>query len=318
MVKEIKMSESSFVFDPDCLPVEKIDPGEEIIFDTEDANVGCIRKETDIYDDFATLLKESGGGCNPITGPVYINGVEPGDNIAVEILDIQPAYWLGQGYSALFSGLGMLQTDLFGLQEPLESRTKICKVDDSFVYFKLHNREEVLKIPKRVMIGTIGVAPVGERLLSGKMGREYGGNMDLPNVKVGSTVYFRANVPGGLLSIGDIHACQGDGEITGCALECQGRVRVRVRRIPAEAGRVLNWPIIEDEEYLAVAIPLDCKNLTAAVQAGYTELSRLVSKEYGIDVLDAYQLMNLAGQVQIGSELSASCKIKKSIFQVLV
>lgn len=312
----ISMKDASFVFDKDRKPVSKIQSGEIVVFETEDANVGCIRKESDIYSNFPDLLKD-GGGCNPVTGPIEIEGALPGDNLAVEILDIKPGYFLGEGYTALFPGLGMLQTDMYGLQTALDSRTKICKLDDRYVYFKLRGNRGTVRIPLEPMVGTIGVAPSVERVASSALGKEFAGNMDLRDVKAGSTVYLQVNVPGGLLSLGDVHACQGDGEITGCALECQGLVKVRVTLVPKEKAKVINWPIIESEEYIGVAVPLGQNDQTAAIKAGYAELCKWMETFYRMDLLDAYQLLNLAGEVRMGSEYSVECRISKKILSTI-
>lgn len=309
---EIKMDKRQFFFDKEIPPQARIQSGDTVIFETEDADVSCITKETDVFEEFSTLFA-LGGGTNPVTGPVYIEGARPGDTIAVEILDIQPGYWRKAGYTSTFSGLGMLQTAEKGLQSPLEARTKICEIKDGFVYFPSCDQKKIFHIPVTPMIGTIGVAPERERRGTENLGRDFCGNIDLPPVKVGSTVFLKANVEGALLSLGDIHACQGDGEITGCALECQAKVEVRVTVIPKEEGRLLTWPQIEDDEYIGVIIPWGYDDYTQAVKAGYTELIKVLNETYGIDIMDAYQLLNLAGEVRIGSEFSCLCRIKKCI-----
>ncbi|WP_066452508.1 acetamidase/formamidase family protein [Anaerotruncus rubiinfantis] len=307
-MKTVPLQTRQFLFDKEAPAVLRVSPGERIRFETEDADVSLIRTENDLYQDFSVLY-EKGGGTNPLSGPVYIEGAKPGDTLAVEILRIEPGYWRGEGYTAIFSGLGALQNAAGSLQPPLEPRTKICRIADGFVHFKSHDKKREIKIPTSPFIGTIGVAPKEDRCSSGKMGRDFCGNIDIPAVKAGSTVLLPVNVEGALLSLGDVHACQGDGEITGCALECQAVVEVRVNILPRGRSTCESWPQLLDETYLGVLVPLGAQNLTMAMQYGYAELARVMEKHFGFDLLDAYQLLNLVGEIRVGSEFSCLCRI---------
>lgn len=306
----IGMDHSHFYFDKAIAPAATVRSGDRVVLHTEDANVSCIAKESDLFADFDQLLTLA-GGCNPVTGPIYVEGAKPGDSLAVDILDIKPAFWRGVGYTALYANLGALQHCRTCVQKPHEPRTKICRIEDGFVHFKTHDGKRTIRIPANPFIGTIGVAPKEERIASAKMGRDFCGNVDIPDIRVGSTVILPVNVEGALLSLGDVHACQGDGEITACALEVQAVVDVRVRIVrPPEAG-CRSLPRLHDERSLGVIVPLNYANYTEAMQTGYTELIRIMAAEYGFDELDAYQLLNLVGEMRLGSELSCLCRIER-------
>lgn len=306
----IPMSHSHLYFDKAIAPALTVQSGEHVVLETEDANMGFIAKESDLYADFGDLLAMA-GGCNPVTGPIHVEGAKPGDSLAVDIIDIKPALWKGEGYTALYSNLGALQHRKTGLEKPMEPRTKICRIEDGFVHFRTHADARTIRIPLSPFIGTIGVAPKEERIASAKTGPDFCGNVDIPAVGTGSTVILPVNVEGALLSLGDVHACQGDGEITACALEVQAAVEVRVRVVRPPEGIFHTLPRLHDERSIGVIVPLNHADYSEAMRMGYTELVRIMAAEYGFDELDAYQLLNLVGEMRLGSELSCLCRIER-------
>jgi amidase len=313
-IKTIRMEHMKFAFDWKIPPVASIKSGERMIFETEDANVSLITKENDLYTEFSKLY-ELGGGCNPVTGPIYVEGANPGDNLSVEILRIVPGFIRGGGYTSVFSGLGALQDSKGSLQEPLEPRTKICDIEGDEIIFKTHEKGEIIKIPLKPFVGTIGVAPKEDRRSSFYQGQDWCGNVDIPDIKVGTTVVLPVHHEGALFSIGDIHACQGDGEITGCALECQGIVEVKITVIPKEESTYVDWPQLNTDDYIGSIAALGYRNLSEGMRIGYTDLVRRMVSFYGFDALDAYQLLNLAGEFRIGNQSSSYCRISRKLLE---
>ena len=311
---KLGMEHKNFAFDREMPPVASIKPGESVLFETEDANVSLITKETDIWAEFPKLYA-MGGGCNPVTGPVYVEGATTKDCLKVEIKKVVPGFIRNGGYTSIYSGLGSLQNVQGSLQKPLEPRTKICGFEDGNIIFKLHESDEFLKVPMNPFVGTIGVAPKEDRRSSFYQGKEWCGNVDIPDIAVGATVILPVNVEGALFSIGDIHGAQGDGEITGCALECQGQVEVKIDVISREEAFYVDWPQVNTDQWIGAVACLGYKNLSEAMNTGYTELARRMNKQYGIDELDAYQLLNLAGKVRVGNASSCICKIDRSILE---
>lgn len=310
----IGMEHKKFAFDRNIEPVAAIHSGDRVIFETEDANVSLITKESDIWAEFPKLY-DKGGGCNPVTGPVYVEGAKPGDCLSVDILRVVPGFIRKGGYTSIYSGLGMLQDCKGSLQPPLEPRTKICLIEEDGIHFKLHESDEYLKLPVRPFVGTIGVAPKEDRRSSFYQGQDWCGNVDIGDITEGTTVILPVHVEGAMFSIGDIHALQGDGEITGCALECQGIVEVRISVISSEEAFYCDWPQVNTDEWMGAIACLGYRNLSEAVKTGYTELIRRMEKEYGMDQLDSYQLLNLMGEVKVGNSSSCLCKIRRDVLK---
>lgn len=294
----VPMESMKFSFDKEIEPTLHIQSGEEVVFFTEDANVSLITEESHIWDDFQKLYA-AGNGCNPVSGPVYIDGARKGDYLAVEILSVKAGEERNGGYTALYPGLGALSTPA-SLQDNLEARTKICRIDGNSGLFKTNDGSAVIRFDLNQFIGTIGVAPKEDRRSSYFHGQDYCGNIDCPDVCEGTTVVLPCNVDGGLLSIGDVHGAQGDGEITGCALECRGEVRVRVTVLRGEEAKYCAWPQVNSESYIGTIICGGGWSLTEQIKQGYVELVHRMEKYYGFDKLDAYQLLNLVGKVRIG------------------
>ncbi len=313
-IVKLGMEHRKFAFDKDLPPAATIRSGDTVILETEDANCSLITRETDLWPEFKKIY-ETAGGCNPVTGPVYVEGAHPGDCLSVKILRVVPGFIRNGGYTSIYSGLGMLQDCKGSLQQPLEPRTKICPIEGDEIHFKLHNSDDYLKLPVRAFVGTIGVAPKEDRRSSFYQGQDWCGNVDICDIRVGTTVVLPVHVEGALFSIGDIHALQGDGEITGCALECQGVVEVQIDVVSAEEVHYCDWPQANTDEWIGAIACLGYRNLSEAVRTGYTELIRRMEKEYGMDQLDSYQLLNLMGEVQVGNGSSCLCKISRKVLE---
>ncbi len=304
------IEQRQFSYEKKTPPAVAIQSGDTVICETEDANCGLIRKETDLWPEFEKIY-EAAGGCNPVTGPVYVEGAKEGDCLAVEILEVTPGLAFQGGYTSIQSGVGVLEDILGTFQEPLEAKTRICPFKDGKITMKLEEPGAHLEIPMSPFVGSIGVAPKYDRRASFYQGSEWCGNIDLPEVRPGATVVLPVNVEGGLLSVGDVHACQGDGEITGCALECQGTVKVRVTLLSREEAHYVGCPQVNTDEWIgSIGLP-NCSDLTAAMKIGYTDLVRRMEREFGIAQCDGYMLLNLAGEVRVGNEMSCLCRINR-------
>ena len=187
-------------------PVETANSGERVIFQTCDCFNGAIRKDTDMVSDvdFSRV--------NPATGPLYINGAEPGDTLMIRVMRISLD---AQGAAVAAPGLGRLGAEVE------REETVICPIEGDYARYLDY------KIPLRKMIGVIGTAPAGEAVVTATPDA-HGGNMDTTAITEGVSLYLPVNVPGALLAIGDLHASMGDGEIMGAALEISGEVEVEV------------------------------------------------------------------------------------------
>src|ERR1700756_4225140 len=194
-------------------PVAHLKSGDILRTNTLDCFGNAIRKPTD------TLSMVHGD--NPLTGPFFVDGAEPGDTLAVKILELQVDGDTGVGaFSPGFGGLnGTHYTPV--LEPPLPERIWFYHIDHAAnsATFKAIDSDFSVKIPMHPFFGCIGVAPAEGEARSSIVPAEFGGNMDSPEASVGNTVYFPVNVKGGLLYLGDGHAAMGDGEVAGTAIE---------------------------------------------------------------------------------------------------
>jgi amidase len=283
-------------FDAKQEPAIRVQPGQRLLVETEDAHMGSIRTEGDVYQSLAEVFEKL-GGANPVTGPIYVEGVEPGDCVALTFEDIVPGVPQGQGYTVLTPGLGGLVSN-YTLQPPLEARTVICKIRDGKVLFPAS--KGTIEIPCRPFVGTIGVAPAGERRLSYLQGPEFLGNTDLPLNGIGATIVMRANVPGALVSFGDAHAAQGDGEISGAAIECQCEITAGIDRIPAAEAQYVALPQVNSPEFIGSIAGFGGVNLGDTVRAAYVDIVQRLVRFYGFELGEAYLLACQTARVTVG------------------
>jgi amidase len=150
-----------------------------------------------------------------------------------------------------------------------------------------------VRLPVRPMIGTIGVAPSSGSIASIHPG-PHGGNMDCNDVSPGATVLLPVNVKGALLSLGDVHATMGDGEVTGGGVEIGADVGIRVDVLK---GTRVPCPIVETKS--AIVLIRDAPTLAEAMRAVVEEASELLSEKLGVSFEDGYRLASVAGDVRI-------------------
>lgn len=219
---------------------------------------------------------------HPLTGPVFVEGAEPGDVLAVKLHKIEIGDW---GWAGIFPGFGFLAEEF---TEPFLKTFRLGK-DITVAHFN-----EKIKIPLKPFAGVMGVAPATDSLLSTIPPRANGGNMDDPNLVEGATVYFPVFVKGALFSIGDTHAAQGLGEVCGAAIEAPMRI---VYQVDVIKNKKLAEPQYETADYYAVtgfATTID----EAAKKATRYMIDYLVN-EHGLTRNEAYVLCSLAGDLKI-------------------
>ncbi|MBT8400069.1 MAG: acetamidase/formamidase family protein [Rhodothermia bacterium] len=219
-----------------------------------------------------------------LTGPVFVEGAEPGDVLAVELLAIEPEDW---GWMAILPGFGLL-TDDFGDTAVL--KTYEINTAEGHVDFA-----DGIRVPLRPFAGVMGVAPDTDEMLSTIPPRANGGNLDDPNLVVGTTVYFPVFVEGALFSIGDPHAVQGLGEVSGTAMETPMRIVYRISVLKGE--RPIEEVQYETDAYYATtgfATTIDEATKKATrYMIDYLVATRGLSRE------EAYMLCSLAGDLHI-------------------
>ena len=236
-------------------------------------------------------------GDNPLTGPFFIEGAEPGDTLVVKILDLQVDG--NQGVGALSPGFGAINSTHYTPMlenAPIAERIWFYPINhtDNTATFEALDSGYKVKIPMHPFLGCIGVAPANGEARSSIVPAEFGGNMDAPEVSVGNTLYLPVNVTGALFYFGDGHAAMGDGEVAGSAIEVPMRARLHFEVVK---GKSTGWPRFEnDQEIMTTGIyrPVD-----DAVRIAFTELVHWIHRDYGLSEMDAYELLSKVAKIHL-------------------
>ena len=224
-------------------PAMRIKPGTALRLWSEDAFGGVLRSVDDLSSEKVDLRF-----VNPQTGPFYVEGAEPGDTLVLHLVALEPARDWGASAAIPFFG-GMTSTDrVVTLQDPLPDTTWIYELDRdrNTVAFAARHSDHRIELPVEPMLGTVGVAPAGGEVRSSLVPDRFGGNMDTPQMRAGSTVFLGVNVEGAMFSIGDGHYRQGEGEACGTAVEGAMTTTLIVELIK---GGAPGWPRIEDDTH---------------------------------------------------------------------
>jgi amidase len=284
-----------------CEAVMSVRPGDVLDLFTEDAFGGRIRSSQDLPS--KTIVYPF---INPQTGPFYVEGAEPGDTLAIHLIDVQPARdWAVSTTVPLFGALTGTRFTAT-LQPPLPERTWVYSVDQEareVVYQALDSTFSV-RLPLEPFLGTIGVAPAANEARNVLVPEAFGGNMDTPEARAGTTIYLGVNVPGALFSIGDGHYTMGEGEVCGVAVEGAMNTLLTIEVIK---GVFCEWPRLEDDE--AIMVAGSCRPLEDAFRIAHTQLIRWISSETGLSEMDTYQLVTQASRSPIANVCDANYTI---------
>jgi len=273
--------------------------------------------DTNTLDCFGNGIKKPGDtpdmakGDNPLAGPFYVEGAEPGDTLAVKILDLKVEGEYGVG--AFSPGFGSINSSHYTPMleaKPFEDRLWFYPINhaDNTATFKALDSDFSVKVPMHPFFGCIGVAPANGEARSSIVPAEFGGNMDSPEASVGNTVYFPVNVKGGLLYLGDGHAAMGDGEAAGSAIEVSLKARVQLSVIK---GRHIEWPQFENDD--AIMTVGAYRPAEDAARIALTELVKWIHRDYGLSELDAYELLSKVGKLHFNEMVDPNYVIVASI-----
>ena len=260
-------------------PVLRVESGAVIEVYTEETTDGQLNLESGLDD----LINLDSSPIHPLTGPVYVEDAEAGDVLAVTLHEIEVGDW---GFAAVMPGFGLLSGEIDG---PYLRTFKLGKGS------KHINFTDKIKIPLRPFPGVMGVAPDTDERLSTIPPRANGGNMDDPNIAVGTTVYFPVFVKGALFSIGDTHAVQGAGEVSGTAVEAPMRIIYQLKLI--KGGRQFEEPQYETaDSYVVTAF---ATTLDEAAKKATRYMINYLQEVHELSREDAYMLCSLAGDLKI-------------------
>ncbi|MBM3796790.1 MAG: acetamidase [Acidobacteria bacterium] len=265
--------EFSRALEPRC----RIEPGETVRVESEDALSGQIRAPGDKRDKAAMPFS------NPVAGPIFVNGAKPGDELAVTIHSIESR----DGQCATYTGAVRQLGEWLGHDVP--HGTHVCPIRDGVIRWK-----DRVSIPYRPMLGCIGTAPDWGTPTTGPAG-PHGGNLDLVEVGPGSTIYLPVKVAGGYLYLGDAHAAQGHGELsaTGLEMAAWSTVTVDLVRRPTLTGLR-----IEHADFLMCVATHG--NHERAMAEAYTRLILWMETGFRWSRWDAYDLLTHVGEISVG------------------
>lgn len=292
---KITKEQIQYKFDKDITPALKVALPVKLTFETKDAFSGQIKTESDVMDNLDYSI------MNPITGPVYFEGVQPGDVLEIHIDDIRCE---SKGCALCVPGEGVIGNLV---KEP---KTKIYEITNGKVKI-----DKDIELPIEPMIGVIGVAPKDSTPLAMYPGN-HGGNMDARLIKKGAVLYLPVQVEGGLLSMGDLHAVQGDGESFYTGLEVAGEVEITVN---VRKDIKLDIPFVDSEgRFASIAT---AKTTDEALSLAMEKLVKFLCDNGNMEFYNAGFLCGLYGNLEISqvvdplktARMSISNKIIKQI-----
>lgn len=287
MPRTIHRHQRHLAWDRTIPPIAEIPPGTTLTVETHEASDGQLSPDSVAGD----LLATDPGRVNPVTGPIAIEGAEPGDTLAVTIREVEGSGW---GWTAIIPEFGLLADD-FG--DPYLLHTHYAPADDSLDFAGVG-----VTVPYRPFIGTIGVAPAAPGPHDVIPPRHVGGNLDLRDVRPGATLYLPVEVDRALLSLGDTHAAQGDGEVCGTAIETPATVTLTVdlQRDHAVTMPALDLPAQPQEHHGPWHVTTGVgPDLMEASRAAVRAMIDWLGTAHELDPRFAYCLCSVAAHLRI-------------------
>ena len=279
-------------WDNSLTPALEVDSGETIEFEVVDSGGGQFTPSSTSAD--VTALDFS--KINPVTGPVYVHGAEPGDALQIDILEFRPS---GFGWTAIIPGFGLLADEF------AEPYLKLWKYNERSAEF-----HHGIQVPVRPFPGTIGNAPAEAGHHSVVPPRSVGGNMDIRDLTAGTTLHLPVAVKGALFSVGDTHAAQGDGEVCGTAIESAMHITLRFTLRKGANLKTPRFstpgPVTSHIDQLGYQVTTGIgPDLYSAAQDATRQMIDLMMAEYDLSAQDAYLLCSVAADLRISEIVDA-------------
>jgi acetamidase/formamidase len=295
-----------FTWDAGNAPVLTVDSGDTVVVHTRDVSDDQIGPDSTV-DVIAGLDWDR---VYPLAGPIAVNGAQPGDTLAIEVLDLHTQGW---GWTAILPGLGLLSDDF---SDPYLRIFDLTAGDVTYL------REDIT-IPIEPFMGTMGVCPAGASAQPVMPPGNFGGNMDTRQLTRGTTLYLPVQVEGALFSCGDAHAAQGDGEVcvTGLESPMYGSLRFTLhkdRPIPApqyRTGGPLAPRVAEGPWYGTTGVGPD---LFIGAQEAVRAMVDHLASEYGLSPEDAYLLCSLCVDLRISEIVDAGQYVVSALLPLAI
>jgi acetamidase/formamidase len=311
------------LFKPDSAPILTVQSGDIIRMetishegilpdqgDTIEFLTGGGVAEADILPDQLTVkaqIEKTGPGPHVITGPIYVEGAEPGDVLEIKTLDID--YRVPYGVISNRHGRGALPGEYPENDAPIYTKVIPLEAERGVGIFRPSNGLANLEIPLAPFMGIMGIVPADpEDAVNSVPPGVYGGNIDIKHLGIGSSLYLPVQVPGALFYSGDPHCAQGNGEVALTAIECS---LTPTFQLIVHKDMQLTNPMGETEDAW-YAIGLD-EDLNEAMKDSVREYLRIMNEKYGLTKPDAL----LFGSAAIDFEVSQVVDIVKGIHGVI-
>jgi amidase len=282
-----------YSFSKENQPVVHVNSGDTVVFETRDCFDNQIQHEEQGIDvlDWDHI--------NPVTGPVYIEGAQPGDILQVKIDKIQLEEY---GVLACVPDNGVLGRDV------KQGQVKRVMIKDRMVHFNDH-----ISFPCNPMIGVIGVAPAEGEIPCGEPG-SHGGNMDNKTITEGAILYLPVYHEGALFALGDVHGAMGDGEIMVSGLEIPAKVTVTLSVLKGET--IENPRLENDFFYYTIA---SHENIEEAIYMATSDMAKLLMRKLNMPFNEVGMLLSAAGNLQfcqvVDPKRTVRMEISKSILK---
>ncbi|MFC0399444.1 acetamidase/formamidase family protein [Paraburkholderia rhizosphaerae] len=294
-IRTIHALQHHFGWDNSIAPVLRATPGDWLEFDCHDSSNGYFKHDSVAADVSAMPFDK----INPVSGPVYVEGAQPGDVLKVTIDSFKPS---GFGWTANIPGFGLL-ADQF-----TEPALQLWQYDSAALTPAAFG--EYARVPLKPFAGTIGVAPAEAGRHSVVPPRRVGGNLDIRDLAAGTVLYLPVEVEGALFSIGDTHAAQGDGEVCGTAIESAMSVTLKLDLIKNEKLATPRFstpgPVTRHLDGMGYEVCTGIGN--DLMQAARDAVSRTVDwlcATHQMPAEDAYMLCSVCGDLRISEIVDA-------------
>jgi acetamidase/formamidase len=270
-------------------PALRIAPGEAVEFHPIDASGGQLTSASTVGDLAALDFSK----VNPVCGPVWIDGAEPGDALKVTLLSFTPSGW---GWTANIPGFGLLADQFRDPALHIWTYDPTCRTPAMF--------GPGGRVPLKPFCGTIGVAPAEPGLHSIVPPRRVGGNMDIRDLAAGTELILPVEVAGALFSVGDTHAAQGDGEVCGTAIESPASLAVRFELLKGEAPAFPRFttpgPVTTHLDSKGYEVTTGVgPDLMSGARAALSGMIDLLARRYNMNPVDAYMLCSVCADLRI-------------------
>ncbi len=275
-------------------PVFKVKPGDILVTNTL----------------WGEWYEKAGGAWPGEVGPIEIEGATSADTLVVKILKLTPNH--DTAVSTHRPGLGALTADKSTpmLNDPAPLQRFVWKLDLKKMTGTLdlpNSRMKSITVPLDPMLGRVATAPPGEESWGGLWPGEFGGNMDVPDIKEGATIYLPVFHAGALFYFGDGHALQGDGEVCGSGLETAMDVTFQFDLVK---NKTIQWPRIENADFIMTTGSV--RPLMDAFRIAHVQMVEWLTKEFGFDKWEAYQLVSQLGTARVGNVVDPNyCVVAK-------